>query len=109
MFYLIDKSKNSVTKVINKTFSSAGFQEGKALQEWIADNPSILGEELLILQKEFSGFNNTQERLDLLVLDKNGSLVIIESKLDDSAAAGYFSWRRYRKARVHASFWRRAS
>jgi hypothetical protein len=38
----------------------------------------------LIIQKEFSGFDETNERLDLLALDKNGSLVVIENKLDDS-------------------------
>jgi Domain of unknown function (DUF4268) len=43
-----------------------------------------LGEELLIIQKEFSGFDDTRERLDLLALDKEGNLVIIENKLDDS-------------------------
>ncbi len=31
-----------------------------------------------------SGFDDTQERLDLLALDKQGALVIIENKLDDS-------------------------
>jgi hypothetical protein len=39
---------------------------------------------LLIIQKEFSGFADTAERLDLLALDKRGNLVIIENKLDDS-------------------------
>jgi RecB family endonuclease NucS len=38
----------------------------------------------LIIQKEFDGFNDTKERLDLLALDKQGNLVIIENKLDDS-------------------------
>jgi len=54
------------------------------LQEWIANNPTSLGEELLIIQKEFSGFSEMNERLDLLALDKLGNLVIIENKLDDS-------------------------
>ena len=39
---------------------------------------------MLIIQKEFSGFTDTNERLDLLALDKRGNLVIIENKLDDS-------------------------
>jgi hypothetical protein len=43
-----------------------------------------LGEELLFIQKEFDGFDGTQERLDLLAIDKQGNLVIIENKLDDS-------------------------
>ena len=50
----------------------------------MAHEPSALGEELLIIQKEFDGFDDTRERLDLLALDKDGNLVIIENKLDDS-------------------------
>ena len=46
--------------------------------------PDALGEELLIIQKEFAGFADTRERLDLLALDKRGQLVIIENKLDDT-------------------------
>ena len=46
--------------------------------------PSALGEELLMIQKEFDGFDDTRERLDLLALDKDGNLVVIENKLDDS-------------------------
>lgn len=43
-----------------------------------------IGEELLVIQKEFDGFDGTRERLDLLALDKSGQLVVIENKLDDS-------------------------
>ena len=39
---------------------------------------------LQIIQKEVDGFDGTRERLDLLALDRNGQLVIIENKLDDS-------------------------
>src|SRR5690606_21566989 len=53
-------------------------------QEWLENQPEALGEELLIIQKEFADFDDTRERLDLLALDKQGDLVIIENKLDDS-------------------------
>lgn len=66
------------------TFKSLGIKERKDLQEWIALKPDIFGEELLIVQKEFDGFDGTSERLDLLALDKQGNLVIIENKLDSS-------------------------
>ena len=38
--------------------------------------PGALGEELLIVQKEFDCFADTRERLDLLALDKCGFLRI---------------------------------
>ena len=82
--YLIDRKNNRIKEIEVKKFSKLGFGERKHLQEWIANNPSSLGEELLIIQKEFSGFGETNERLDLLALDKFGNLVIIENKLDDS-------------------------
>jgi len=82
--YLINKEQNRVTKLKQKTFTELKFRERDHLQEWIANNPSTLGEELLIIQKEFSGFSETNERLDLLALDKLGNVVVIENKLDDS-------------------------
>ena len=82
--YKINKSSNSIQKLEQKTFASLGFRERDNLQEWIEKQTNVLGEELLIIQKEFSGFDDTQERLDLLALDKNGALVVIENKLDDS-------------------------
>lgn len=82
--YKIDREKNSVKPIARKTFSELGFREREHLQEWIAKRPEILGEELLIIQKEFDGWTETRERLDLLALDKNGNVVVIENKLDDS-------------------------
>ena len=82
--YLVDNETKRVTEIKNTSFKNCGLKERKDLQEWIANNPNILGEELLIIQKEFDGFNDTNERLDLLAIDKLGNLVIIENKLDDS-------------------------
>ena len=82
--YKIDLQGNKIEKLQECAFGDLGFREREHLQEWIAKEPTVLGEELLIIQKEFSGFSDTHERLDLLALDKQGSLVIIENKLDDS-------------------------
>ena len=67
-------------------FADLGFQERRDIQEWIAKNPGILGDELLIIGKEFSGFDRTNERLDLLAVDADGKLVVIELKRDDSGS-----------------------
>lgn len=82
--FLIDKNENRISKLTSKSFSELGFREREHLQEWIANNPDSIGGDLLIIQKEFSGFNDTNERLDLLALDREGNLVVIENKLDDS-------------------------
>lgn len=83
--YLINKESNRIQNHLQeKTFSELGFKERKHLQEWISESPEILGEPLLVIQKEFDGFDGTNERLDLLALDKNGNIVVIENKLDDT-------------------------
>jgi len=82
--FRINNSTNRITKLKEVRFSDLGFNERGNLQEWLANQPDALGEELLIIQKEFAGFDDTKERLDLLALDKSGAVVVIENKLDDS-------------------------
>jgi hypothetical protein len=82
--YQIDRVQNRIKQLSVKKFSDLGFTERGHLQEWLANEPMALGEELLIIQKEFDGFDDTNERLDLLALDKDGNLVLIENKLDDT-------------------------
>jgi hypothetical protein len=82
--FRINHESNRITKVKPVSFSELGFTERNHLQEWLANQPDALGEDLLIIQKEFDGFDDTRERLDLLAIDKQGNLVVIENKLDDS-------------------------
>jgi RecB family endonuclease NucS len=82
--FQIDRSENRLRRLEEKRFGELNLRERAHLQEWLADMPAALGEELLIIQKEFDGFDDTRERLDLLALDKDGQLVVIENKLDDT-------------------------
>ena len=86
--FKIDSAANRINPLEVKRFTDLGFTERKHLQEWLENYPQALsqgeGDELLIIQKEFDGFDDTRERLDLLAIDKEGNLVIIENKLDDS-------------------------
>ncbi len=89
--FQIDHTANRLRKLERATFSELGFREREHLQEWLATMPEALceamseGEDgLLIIQKEFDGFDGTRERLDLMALDRAGQLVVIENKLDDS-------------------------
>ncbi len=86
--FKINAIANRIQPLETRRFSELGFSERKHLQEWLANHPQALtqddGDDLLIIQKEFDGFDDTRERLDLLAIDKQGNLVIIENKLDDS-------------------------
>jgi len=86
--FKIDPTANRINPLEVKRFSDLGFTERKHLQKWLENYPQALaqgdGEELLIIQKEFDGFDDTRERLDLLPIDKDGNLVIIENKLNGS-------------------------
>ena len=76
-------------------FARLGFKERGDIQEWIAANPKILGDGLLIIAKEFSDFDRTNERLDLLAVGKDGRLVIIELKRDDSGTDAHWQAIKY--------------
>ena len=49
--FLIDTQSKKAVSLEKKSFSELKLSERNDLQEWIADNPNILGENLLIIQK----------------------------------------------------------
>ena len=93
--FRIDPSNHESEAMTEVEFATLGFQERRDIQEWVAENPSILGEDLLIIGKEFSGFDRTDERLDLLAVDKDGKLVVIELKRDDSGKDAHWQAIKY--------------
>lgn len=101
--FRITPSSHESTRIEESEFSELGFKERKDIQEWVADNPSILGDDLLIISKEFSGFDLTNERLDLLAVDTDAKLVIIELKRDDSGKNAHWQAIKYASYLHHAS------
>lgn len=82
--YKVDIASKSLTKLTPKWFSELNLKERFDIQEWVAKEPSILGEELLIIAKEYE--LPSRIRLDLLAIDQIGNLVIIELKRDNSGS-----------------------
>ena len=101
--FRVDPQSRESERIEEVDFRKLGFQERRDIQEWVAANPGILGEDLLIICKEFSGFDRTNERLDLLAVDPYGKLVVIELKRDDTGADAYWQAIKY------ASYLRRAT
>ena len=101
--YRINPQNRESEKIQEVEFAQLGLQERRDIQEWVAANPGILGDDLLIIGKEFSGFDRTNERLDLLAVDRDGKLVIIELKRDDTGADAHWQAIKY------ASYFQRAT
>ena len=93
--FRIDPSTHESEAMNEVEFATLGFQERRDIQEWVAANPSILGDDLLIVSKEFSHFDRTDERPDLLAVDKEGKLVVIELKRDDSGKDAHWQAIKY--------------
>jgi len=101
--FRVNAVKKTSERVREADFAALGFQERHDIQEWIALNPTILGDDLLIIAKEYDKFDWTNERLDLLAVDRLGNLVIIELKRDDTGADVHWQSIKYASYVQHAS------
>lgn len=97
--YRIHLESKILQNVKEIDFSQFDVKERFDIQEWIDSTPEVLGESLLIIAKENSCFDGTRERPDLVALDKDGNIVVIELKRDDSGRN--VEWQ----AIKYASYW----
>lgn len=82
--YVVDPSNKQTLQVGPTSFSELNVKERQDLQSWLMLKPEVLGEPLLLVTSEFDRFDKSDKRLDLLLLDKDGTLVVAELKLDAS-------------------------
>ena len=76
--YLIEDDK--ITPVPLTTFSEQDLQERKNLQALLKSRPEVISPETLIVAEEFSDWEDSRRRIDLLGIDKNANLIVIELK-----------------------------
>jgi hypothetical protein len=84
MLFSIDGNSETVTELEDEQFAALDIWERRDLQEWVVDNPRILGEDLLVVTAEYDGFEGLRDRLDVLALAPDGKLVVVELKRDDA-------------------------
>ena len=77
-------SDNGIEKVPETTFKSSGILERTHLQNYLRDNIEIISENTLVISEEFSEWDNSNRRIDLLGIDKDANLIIIELKRTES-------------------------
>jgi len=98
--YKVDIDNKKLIKIPVTSFSELNLKERFDIQEWIDGTPEILGEALLIIGKEL--ILPSGRRLDLLAVDKQGALVVIELKRDDSGTD--VEWQAIKYASYCSSF-----
>ena len=77
---LYSVSEGTVERVTPTTAPAQDLYE-RDLEDWIETEPSILGEDLLMIGRQV-GIDDGKDRIDLLAVDKQGSLAILELKRD---------------------------
>ncbi|MFP1734105.1 hypothetical protein ACLEC1_15045 [Lonsdalea quercina] len=79
--------ENKSLRAVNKTnFQSAGITERYDLQQALKSNIASIAPDCLIISEEFSDWEDSRRRIDLLAIDKNANLVVIELKRDETGS-----------------------
>lgn len=98
--YKVNIQNKSLVALNKANFTDLKLKERFDIQEWIEKTPSILGENLLIIAKEYE--LPTRTRLDLLAIDKKANLVVIELKRDNSGTSA--EWQSIKYASYCSNF-----
>ena len=101
MIFSVSETLAAAQKIMPSSFMSLNIWERKHIEEWVRSNPELLGENLLIVSMEFDRFSNSNDRLDILALDRSGNLVVVELKRD--SAGGYEDLQAIRYAAMVSS------
>lgn len=85
---LFELSSTAITGLDRADFSTLGILERGDLQRLLRDHVGVIAPETLVISEEFSSWDRSGRRIDLLGVDRQGRLVVIELKrtADDSLA-----------------------
>lgn len=73
-------SNNGIETVHKTDFQSNGILERDHLQNYLRDKIEIISPDTLIISEEFSEWDESKRRIDLLGIDKDANLIVIELK-----------------------------
>src|SRR3954471_12883850 len=79
-------TNEAITPVSETSFGSAGVHERADMQRLLKANVGLVSPETLIIAEEFGAWDVSYRRIDLLGVDRDGNLVVIELKRDDTGA-----------------------
>ena len=73
-------SEDGIEEVKRTSFQEKGILERKHLQAYLRDKINVISPDTLIISEEFSEWDESKRRIDLLGIDKKANLVVIELK-----------------------------
>ncbi|PKF33405.1 hypothetical protein [Acinetobacter proteolyticus] len=73
-------NEKEIKPVETTTFKNESIYERIHLQQAIKNNISVIAPDCLIISEEYSEWDGSKKRIDLLAIDKNANLVVIELK-----------------------------
>ncbi len=73
-------SASEFRKIDETSFSTEGLRERQDLQQLLRTQIEIVAKDTLVIAEEFSQWEDSKRRIDLLAVDKNANLVVIELK-----------------------------
>lgn len=74
---------DGLTAVERTSLAAANIRERQDLQRALRQGISAIGDDLLVVTEEYGLFEDSRRRVDLLALDRTGTLVVIELKRTD--------------------------
>lgn len=83
---LYNISNKNLKALTLTTFAAEGLQERQDLQEALKRCIDAIAPDCLVISEEFSDWEDSRRRIDLLAIDKNANLVVIELKRDEVGA-----------------------
>lgn len=78
--YQMNKEENALVSIDKTKFDAEKIFERKGIQQWLKQDIHILDDQLMVIAEEYGEFEDSSRRIDLLCLDKTGSLVVVEIK-----------------------------
>lgn len=75
---------DSFKKVEQTQFSNEGILERQHIQNALKKQIGVIADDILIISEEFSEWSDSKRRIDLLGVDKDGNIVVIELKRNET-------------------------
>jgi hypothetical protein len=77
---LYELTHESLTLIPRATMQGQSFRERDDLQRLLKNSISVISDDLFVVAEEFSQWEDSRRRIDLLAVDRIGNLVVIELK-----------------------------